>query len=154
MAAICFVLSGCAAAGPAYNAQEIPKAPAGKAQIIVYRAGGLLGAGESPTIQINGHDKCELPQGSFFIAEEQPGKADIGLKTYGQVITHGTASAQAGKTVYVEVTVNGGGAVGGGFGAIGALIANEGPYSIRAVPAETARDDLAGTKQSQSCNKI
>ena len=151
------ILSGCAAVGENYTSQAIPKIAKGKSQLIVYRPYMLIGSGESPTIYINGTAKCELSSGGFLVSDINAGEVKVVSALYGGTVKSNlTFKSTQGKKYYVKLTPNTAIAIGGAFGAVGALAASSGSddnsvYPLHLMDNNIAEQEIIGTKLSQDC---
>lgn len=143
------LLTGCSATGQPYSAQKLPARHG--SQIVFFRPGGFIGSAINTTIKINGTPKCELPQGSYFVADVSAGQAKIGVQQLSYKV-----DVKAGERVYMEVDVRGSTVAAQAFGPLGVLAENGGEteysnFSVHRAYAADAEKILADTKESMSC---
>lgn len=147
------LLTGCAGTGPAFDASQVPH-NASKAELVIYRPSSLVGALESPAINVNGVQKCDLSTGNFFYAEAPAGHVKISSSLYGgSVKSTMSADLKSGNTYYVRIAPSAGQAIGAGLGALGAdaTYDDEGIYKIRLIDKSQALDEVQSTKLTISC---
>lgn len=158
MALCVAVLSGCAATGPQYNADNLQKVPAGKAQIVLYRPFSL-GGGSNPEFSVNGGEKCPaLPVNSFLVVTATAGKVSLTEKATFEQETRFQMSLQAGQRYFVKTQPNSG--AGMAFGAVGGFIDGlshpdadkTGRFSFEVLDQKYIGNKLDEYKSAGSCN--
>lgn len=143
-------LCACATAkGPEFDPTALT-APQG-AQIVVYRPSNVIGSARNPMIEVNGVDKCKLPQNGFAVLDANPGSVTVGVAAYG--VSRTTVIVKKNQRYYMKVTPNMGQVMGLGFGGlvggaiVGAASYNDGFFKINEVTKSQAESDLVGFKQ-------
>lgn len=151
--AVLILLTGCAGTGPAFDASQTPSSGS-KAELIIYRPASLIGSGWSPATFVNGVEKCDIINDSFYYATVPAGHTKIEYS----VLEHSARSgysfdAQAGHKYYIRISPDKAQIIGSEFGAVGSIATydNQGPYSIQLMEHSQALGELQSTKQTMSC---
>lgn len=128
LAALLFVLGGCAAKGQKF---EPVQAPADKGIVFVYRDPGFVGSGVFYDVYAGQEVICSLVQGGYCQHLAAPGELEIWGKTESKSSV--TINVEAGKASYVKAGVR-----------MGFLVGK--PY-FEEVPASTGASEIAQCKQ-------
>lgn len=106
------LLSACAATGPLYSevAASIPPVPANKGRVYFFRPDTMFGAAVTSDIRLNGMVVGKSERGSFFYADQAPGKCTVATST--EVEKQLTFVLDPGQTRYVRTSVSMGALVG------------------------------------------
>jgi len=83
MIAIVAALTGCAATGPKFAAQEsqTPKLTADKGRVYFYRVDSMLGKALQPEVQLDGTVVGKSQPGGYFYVDAQPGSHEAQTTT-------------------------------------------------------------------------
>ena len=157
------VLAGCASGpkGQYYSNYETPKPTKNKAQLVIYQT-AFFGVQRSPSIKVDGVEKCDLSTKSFFVTEVSPSKdtfVTAGLwDSFGVSQLH--LSTKAGERYYIRFKyltpdANPGilfGAVGGAIGgAVTAPDEFEDTNPLQRIEEKVALRQLEGVQEALSC---
>lgn len=145
--AILLATSACASAnGNAYTDTALRN---NQSQVVIYRTGGVLPA-PSPTLTIDGIERCDLASGGYTTLNVRPNQhVKLRLKRLGDIWPSTvTLQAGAGQRKYVEVAFNTGGMFAHSFTGLvgGSLIDQRGSFMFAdgdASDAETTREVLS-----------
>lgn len=154
----CLVLSACAASGPSFDLTNLNK-PRDGSKIVIYRPSGFIASGRSPSVEINGVKSCEMPQGSFFSKDINPGPVNLSVTLWDSPgTTRYSIIAKPGKTHFVKISPNKANILAGSsFGIAGMMMegANSeqgGQFIFTEEPEQKALETLKTTKESISCD--
>lgn len=151
------LLTGCAGTGPAFDASQTPHSSS-KAELVIYRPSSFIGSGWSPATFVNGVEKCDIINGSFYYAAVPAGSTKVEYSVLEHSERSGYSfSAQAGHKYYIRISPEKAKMLGGAtFGLAGSLAAsgvsdNKGSYSIALEDESQALDEMQSIKQTMSC---
>jgi Protein of unknown function (DUF2846) len=110
--ALAVTLAGCAATGikGAEMTEQVAQVPAGKARILIYRDGSLLGAAVQPNVMVNGEVVGTSKPGGFFYADVGVGTHEVSART--EVTSSVSFQMAEGQTRYVRTSITMGAFVG------------------------------------------
>lgn len=148
--AILLATTACASAnGNAYIDTALKN---NQSQVVIYRTGGGIPV-PSPTLTIDGIERCDLASGGYTVLDLKPNQTvKLRLKRLGDIWPSTiTYQAGAGQRKYVEVAFNTGGMFAHSFTGLvgGSLIDQRGSF----VFADGEAEDAATTREDVSCRR-
>ncbi len=96
--------TGCATSGPkmARVRQELAPIPKKKGRIFFYRESAFVGSLLRPSVKLNGDFVGEMPNGSVFFEDVDPGEYKVAITT--ELTNETTVIVAAGEEQYVRIT--------------------------------------------------
>lgn len=149
------LLPGCTATGARFEElrAKLESPPSDKVRLIVFREASFMGAARSPTIRVNGYPVCDLPNGSFFSVDVDPGEVLVSSETWDLPGVSSTSIVTKPRSLaYVRFRVETGRIVGGMFGGLigygigAAASGSEGPFIFEVVEKNIAEESLKSLK--------
>lgn len=153
------VVIGCATNRGAPYAElkaDLEAPAANRARLIVFRDGSWIGATRTPTVNVNGADRCDLPRAGFFSADLEPGDVTISSQLWDKPGVSSTRlSLQPATVTYVRMRFEPNrirGSILAGFVGyyIGAQMSGtEGPFVFDVLEKTAAADNLSSIKAAE-----